>query len=254
MLNILFCIIILACLGFLFNEGIWANAVRLINVVVACLLAMNYFQPLASWLSEKQPTFTFLWDFLSLWAIFCIALVAFRVVTDRVSRVKVRFLGIADRIGSGVLAVWIAWVLICFTLTTLHAAPLGKNFLFGSFQSDQPMFLGFMSPDKQWLGFVQQVSQGVFFNGSEAPLTTYVKDYEMRRGDLENYAAKSGSIRLNPEAIAPPAPPAPPPGAAPAPGAAVPGAAPNAAPAGAPAAAPNAAVPKPNPAPGGPGR
>ena len=211
LLGLLLLLIMLASLAFLFNDGIWGNALRLINVLVAALLAMNYFEPLADWLEKELPSFDFLWDFLSLWALFCLLMIVFRALTDRISRVKVRFLGLADRIGSGILSAWIGWVLICFTLTTLHAALLGKTFLFGAFQSDQPMFLGMLSPDKEWLGFTQGVSNpqgGVFYNApTEVPLHDYIAKYQERRASIEDYPGKTGSFRINPDAIAQPAPP-----------------------------------------------
>ena len=71
-------------------------------------------------------------------------MLVFREITDRVSRVQVRFLKLADRIGSVVLSLWIGYVMVCFTLMTLHTAPLGRNFLFGGFSTDQQarMFFG----------------------------------------------------------------------------------------------------------------
>ena len=42
----LLCVIILAvCVGFLFRDGLWSNAIRLVNVVFAGLLAMNFYEP-----------------------------------------------------------------------------------------------------------------------------------------------------------------------------------------------------------------
>ena len=50
--------------------------------------------------------------------------------------------------------------MVCFTLATLHTAPLGEKFCFGCFQYDQPMFLGFVSPDREWLSFVNRTCTG----------------------------------------------------------------------------------------------
>ena len=68
---ILFAIFV-CCIATLWTEGMWGNAIRLINVVTAALLATNYFEPLANWLqgfSTKFSTFTYLWDFLALWGL-----------------------------------------------------------------------------------------------------------------------------------------------------------------------------------------
>ena len=152
-------VIIFACVATLYTDGMWSNAIRLINVVTAALLATNFFEPVARWLDDWQPSYTYLWDFLALWGLFAVFMAIFRVLTDQVSKVQVRFLKVADRIGSAVFALWIGWVMVCFTMMTLHTAPLARTFLFGGFQPEQRMFLGF-APDRQWLGFVQKESLG----------------------------------------------------------------------------------------------
>ena len=142
----------MACIGFLYPDGMWGNAIRLINVIIAALLAMNFFEPLARLLEGWWPSWTYCWDFIALWGVFTLSIVVLRTVTDLVSRVKVRFLKIVDQIGSAGFAALIGWVMVCFTLTTLHTAPLGQTFLFGAFQAGKPMFLGIMSPDQAVAG------------------------------------------------------------------------------------------------------
>ena len=109
-------VIFVACVAWLYTDGMWGNAVRLVNVVTAGLLAMTFFEPAAEFMEGWLPSFTFTLDFLALWGTFALTLVVFRLITDRVSRVKVRFMKIVDRIGSGILAACVGWVLVCFTL------------------------------------------------------------------------------------------------------------------------------------------
>ena len=80
-----------ACVAMMFNEGLWNNAIMFFNVMMAALLATNYFEPLADWLQRKDPSYMFVVDFLSVWAIFAVVLVVLRLATDKISRVKVRF-------------------------------------------------------------------------------------------------------------------------------------------------------------------
>ena len=65
-------VILFACVAMCYAEGMWSNAIRLINVVTAGLLAVNFFEPLARWLDGMQPSYTYLWDYLSLWALFAV--------------------------------------------------------------------------------------------------------------------------------------------------------------------------------------
>jgi hypothetical protein len=204
LLTILLAAILFACIAMLYAEGTWSNAIRLVNVITAALLATNFFEPLARALDGWQPAYTYVWDFLSLWGIFALCMVIFRAVTDRVSLVKVRFLNVADRIGSGLFAVWIGWMMVCFTLMTLHTAPLSRNFLFGGFQPEQRMFLGF-EPDRQWLGFVQKESLGALCRSATRaeweqekhvfdPHADFMVKYATRRADLETHLAATDTL------------------------------------------------------------
>jgi hypothetical protein len=150
-----------ACVGFLYNEGIWGNFLNLVNVTTAALLATNYFEPLAKLAEGYMGSFTFFLDFLSLWALFSLFSIVFRLLTDRISRTKVRFLKVADQIGSPVMAALVGVVMVNFTAMTLHTAPLAKNFLDGGFQPEERMLMG-TAPDRQWLGFVQILSRNAY--------------------------------------------------------------------------------------------
>lgn len=196
-LPLLMLLLIFAVVASCFNEGIWGNVVRLINVVTAGLVAMTFFEPLARALDGWQPSFTYLWDFLSLWGLFALSLLIFREITDRVSRVNVRFLKIADRIGGVILAIVIGYVMVCFTMTTLHTAPLGRNFLWGGFSSDSDarMFFGMTAPDQQWLGFTQKMSTGAFAGAEEFDSKLeFMPKYATRRTDLEKYISAKDSL------------------------------------------------------------
>ncbi|MBN2578970.1 MAG: CvpA family protein [Pirellulales bacterium] len=206
--TLLMFVILFACLATLYADGLWSNAIRLINVVTAALLAMNYFEPLAAWLDAKQPTYTYYWDFLSLWGLFVIFSVIFRVLTDLLSRVKVRFLKIIDRIGSMILALWIGWVMVCFTMTSLHTAPLARNFMGkdNGFKPEERMVMG-LAPDRQWLAFTQWTSRGPYARSvSEAdrkreaklfdPKGEFMPKYTTRRSGVAKQVKEFGTTRV----------------------------------------------------------
>jgi hypothetical protein len=64
-----------------------------------------------------------------------------------------------DAVGGPVLALINGWVVLCFVAMSLHTAPLSRNFMGGAFRAEDPIFFG-MSPDRQWLGFMQMTSAG----------------------------------------------------------------------------------------------
>ena len=145
-------VIFIAVVASLYTEGMWGNAIRLIDVVTSALVATNYFEPLANWIEGMGATFksySYALDFLSLWVLFAVSMIVLRGITDSVCKVKVRFLKIADQIGSVAFACLVAWVMVSFATFTMHTAPLSKNFLFGGFQSQSRMMLG-LAPDRAW--------------------------------------------------------------------------------------------------------
>jgi uncharacterized membrane protein required for colicin V production len=209
--SLLLLLILTACIGLLYREGMWDNAVRLVNVVVAAVVATACFQPVAVVMKGVFPSYQFLVDYLAIWSMFCIWLVVLRAVTGVLSRVQVRFLKLADRIGGVVFAALVGWVMVGFTLTTLHTAPLGKNFFFEAFQPDEPMFLGFLAPDREWLGFVEKLTGGVYGGENIEALDpgTFIKEQADRRAKLEAHLEKTGKLRIDPDADRPAPPPAP---------------------------------------------
>lgn len=199
-LPLLMLVIFAACVGVLYPEGLWSNAIRLVNVVTAGLVAMNYFEPLARWIETWGDWFasaTYFWDFISLWALFGVSMIVMRVATDSISRVKVRFLKVVDRTGSALFAALVGWVMVCFVMATLHTAPLAARFLFGGFDPSRRMLV--VGPDRQWLGFVQHASKGPFARSEKRVFdqnNQFMVTYNNRRGSLEKHVEEKKSFRV----------------------------------------------------------
>jgi hypothetical protein len=193
-------VIFVAVVASLYTEGMWGNAIRLVDVVTSALIATNYFEPMANWvegMASMLKTYTYAMDFLCLWGLFAVSMIVLRGITDTVCKVKVRFLKIADQIGSVAFACLVAWVVVSFATFTLHTAPLSKNFLFGGFQSQSRMMLG-LAPDRAWMSFARSVSKGAF---ARSPVTAFdpqgqfASEYEARRSTIEGHVKSAGTIR-----------------------------------------------------------
>lgn len=155
----------IVCIAMLWNEGMWNNCITLVNVLFAALVAMNYWEPAADFLNEKMPSYTYVLDFLALWFLFFIAYIVLRGITDAMSKTRVKFAPPVETAGSIVCVLITGWIMVCFTLSSLHTAPLARTAIKGSFQAE-PMsnnFLG-MAPDRMWLGFVQHRSKNALSN------------------------------------------------------------------------------------------
>jgi hypothetical protein len=126
-----------------------------------------------------------------------------RAATDFLSRKRVVFNFWVEKIGSGVVAAWVAWLFIGFTCASLHTAPLGPHPMGFQKTPTSAEFLGF-SPGRYWLAFMQSRSRGAFSRGEpdgtkRSPLekdkdvnarifdpeSTFILRYHQRRVDFE---------------------------------------------------------------------
>ncbi|HZZ72753.1 MAG TPA: CvpA family protein [Pirellulales bacterium] len=164
--------ILFVCVAMLFSRGLWRNMITLINVILAALLATNYFEPLAEVFKGKAPSFDYMWDFLAIWLLFAGSMGALRVITDRLSLVRVRFIKQLDLAGGVVFSLWAGWILMCFTAMTLHLAPVQRNAVERSPSASDFMF----SPDRLWLGFMQAQSYRALGRAASPDDAAYVFD------------------------------------------------------------------------------
>src|SRR3990172_12653703 len=64
-----------AALAMMVREGLWSNAITLINVIVSGLLAFGFYSPLAIMLDEQlNGQFTYILDCVCLLAIFIVSM------------------------------------------------------------------------------------------------------------------------------------------------------------------------------------
>jgi hypothetical protein len=180
-------VVFLVCLLMSLASGLWGNLIMIFNVILGGLIATNYFEPLAVWLDEQAPSYTFFWDFLAMWGIFALSVVVLRAITDILSRVKVRFKKPVELAGGLVCGAIVGWLMVCFTLFSLHTAPLALTSFGGGFVPGSDMFLG-MAPDRMWGRFAAGQSDadgGALATGQEFPLLGYMERYALRRAAFE---------------------------------------------------------------------
>ena len=159
-LPLLLAVLFIGVFASTFNEGLWSNALTLFNMITAALLAMNFFEPVAKMFDKQMPSGTNYWDIVALWLIFVLSFGVMRTATDFASRVRLKFFKPVDVAGSVFFSLWIGCVTVCFTLASLHTAPLSRNFM--SFRPEDSAFFGYLAPDRSWLAFTQSMSKGTF--------------------------------------------------------------------------------------------
>lgn len=164
-------------------ESMWSNAVRFINVVFAALLATTFWEPTAKLLDSVMKGGSYWWDIVALWGLFAVIVTILQEVTNRISRVNVRFLGVVNKAGGIVFACLTAAVFVSFANFTLHTAPLAEKAFQGGFPSQSSL-----APDRQWANFVAHVSGGSLARfGTPRPFDRgrFANAYATRRATLQ---------------------------------------------------------------------
>lgn len=177
----------------LWKEGLWSSLVMLLNVVLAATVATAWYEKLVAVLEPRLPSYTYLLDFVSLWALFCLLILGLREATDRISRTKVKLRRPVELFGGPLVAAIVGWVMVCFTAATLHTAPVPRD-------SVQPtpetrMFFG-LAPDRKWLSWVH----GSTIAGPFAvPDSAFDKDADfiIRHADRRKRLEDEPSLRVN---------------------------------------------------------
>lgn len=173
----------------LWSQGLWRCAVTLINLVLAMLIATNFYEPVCNALEGSAffKSLTYLLDFLMLWVLFAVAFGILRAATDALSETKVTFIMPVEMAGRSLLAAWCAWLVVCFTAFSLHMAPLNSVSPLGAWSSPQAPTFIFTSPDRLWLAFMHTRSQGALAGGPVFdPDAQFSLKYHDRRDKFAN--------------------------------------------------------------------
>jgi uncharacterized membrane protein required for colicin V production len=234
MIDILLIGILAAVTYFVAQEGPWGAAFTLFAVIISGLIAMNFYEPLAEKLTGIMG---FAWserlDIVALLGIFSLFVFLIRMGTDYVMPTYVEVQGLLWDAGRWLLGAATGYVMVAIILTSLHTAPLDREF--AGFTPERGNFLN-MSPDRQWLAFVQYLSEKSFSSGpyrtfdyseqaipapapgnpTATPAVWQFSSFPIRYADRRERYAHYGNVSGRPAAAGPGTPaPAPAGGAAP---------------------------------------
>lgn len=149
-------------------EGAWGAALNFFCVLFAGLLAMNFFEPFAEFLMGSVPlgpAWRNRWDFIALMLLFIGFIFLFRIATERIVPNLLHVHPLAHDGVRWVAGVATGYLTMAILLTALHTANLPRTF-FG-FEPERNNFLGMAAPDRQWLGFVQYMTEKAYRNGPQ---------------------------------------------------------------------------------------
>jgi uncharacterized membrane protein required for colicin V production len=180
-------IVIFAGLAMTVREGVWSNALTLINIIISGLVAFGFYSPIVAHLDEDVTSgqHTYWLDFAIIWALFAVTMIVLRTLMVAASKTRLRFKHPIDPVGGPILGFIAAWVLAAFTLATLHSSPMPKNQFGGKLvYSDADSASMVTSPDAAWLRFIERVNPAAALgSGSTDKFSAkgFVKIYTDRR-------------------------------------------------------------------------
>lgn len=174
-LDLVVVLLIAAITYALSSEGAWGAALMFFNVLLASMVALNFYEPLAKLMAENMPSM--LADFSDMFvflAIFGLTTAILKLITDNLAPSMVKLPSIVFQIGRFGFGLAAALVTVGTLLLGLHLAPSHKK-LFGvmTFDSRPPFKFGL---DVEMLGFFQRATGATFAlygNERSDPFQTY---------------------------------------------------------------------------------
>ncbi len=174
-------VLTIAMLGIMFavfaavgTQGLWSNVLVLVNTVLSALVATNAYEPIAVRIHSSYPSFGYIADLIVVWGMFSLTFILLQLATGIASKTRVRFGSKFDQIGGFVVSILTGWVLVCFTMMTLHTAPIERE-AFGNalLPGASSGFLGSVAPDRVWLATTQRLSRGKALGGQDSDEPTF---------------------------------------------------------------------------------
>ena len=139
------------------NEGLWGAVHTFLCVLLAGLMAMNFFEPMAGFLDGiAPPAYKSYMDIIALLGLFIGLVFALRLGSEHLTPVYIGLPSTLDQVGKWAFGAATGYLTMALLLTALHTAPFPREFL--GFKPERNNFFG-MAPDRQWLGFVQYVTE-----------------------------------------------------------------------------------------------
>jgi hypothetical protein len=159
MIDLILVAILAGVTWFVSSEGAWSAGVTFLSVLIAGLLAMNFFEPVALLLGNAVPAYDTKMDMVALLGLFAGGVFLFRLAGERMAPTYVQVHALVEQGGRWLFGLGAGYLSMAIILTALHTAPIPREFL--GFKAERGNLFG-MAPDRQWLGFTQYVTEHAF--------------------------------------------------------------------------------------------
>lgn len=127
LLAYLICFVFFAAVAMTINEGLWNNAILLMAVVLGGLFGIFVGVPVGNMIAEQAgATSDKLWYFVfaGVWGVFALSVLVIRLMLDRTSRTRMKFIPLVDKIAGPLVGLVAAVMFTSFVAYTLDRIPI----------------------------------------------------------------------------------------------------------------------------------
>lgn len=153
MVDLFLVVVILGVTYALTSEGLWGAALVFFNLLFSVLIALNFYEPLATLIVTNASAMRGWADFICLAGLFLVSLVIFKVITESIAPLMVRFPMLVFQIGRLIFGLGGAVLTVGFLLLLLYTAPVHRKIMNALDYNAKPPFG--MAVDRKLLGFFQ---------------------------------------------------------------------------------------------------
>jgi hypothetical protein len=165
------------------REGLFTACTMAINVLLAGLVAFNFWEPLAA-LLDPMLSGSFLHgyeDTVCLILLFAVTLGLLRTVTNNLARSRVQFQGWLQSGGAILFGLLTGYLVSGFLICTIQTLPWHENFMFFEAKYEtgpEHLLRHVMPPDRVWLGLMHRAGAYAFSNREDARRETAASYYD----------------------------------------------------------------------------
>ena len=126
-LIILLAFVFFASVAMCVGEGIWNNTIALISILLCGITAILFGVPLGTFVAAQvkaKPETMWFFVFGVTWGVFALSILVFRLLAEKVSGVRMKFIPQLDMLAGPLLGLMVAILFTSFTALTLLRIPL----------------------------------------------------------------------------------------------------------------------------------
>jgi len=190
-----------------FREGLFTAFTMLVNVMLAGLIAFNFWEPLADMLdsSLKDSFIDGFQDLVVMIVLFCAALGLLRSATNNLANKQIAFPATLNQFGAAGIGLVTGYLVSGFLLCALQTLPWHRNFM--EFEPRRPSegeIRRLLPPDRVWLALMHYAGANGFArsadnDAADSPFDRYPTfdrsgRFELRYFRYRRYSDKTGPI------------------------------------------------------------